>query len=182
MAPLARAGACAGLAILAACGRPSGEQAAAPPARKAGLWEQSLTRDGQPGRLGVLRVCLDAATDSKFAVFGRHFAKGACQRSVTRTADGIYHFSSTCADADGATVKVMGTAAGDFATGYKVRSEVNVSGAALGSLNGMHEVDMTGRYLGPCPPDMRPGDVNLGSGLKVNIDRLPQIARAVGGG
>jgi hypothetical protein len=29
---------------------------------------------------------------------------------------------------------------------------------------------------------MRPGDVSLGSGLKVNMDRLPQIAAALSGG
>jgi hypothetical protein len=49
-------------------------------------------------------------------------------------------------------------------------------------MNGMHVIDIAGRYEGACPATMRPGDVNLGSGLKVNMDRLPQIASAVTGG
>ena len=183
MALIARAGAFLGLAALAGCGRPAGAPAAAvPPARKAGLWEQSLTRDGKPGRLGALKICLDATTDSKIGVFGRHFAKGDCQRSVARDAAGVYHFSSICTLENGGVARVMGTASGDFGSGYTVRSEINVSGAPLESMNGMHEIDIAAHYRGPCPENMRPGDVNLGSGLKVNMDRLPEIAKSLGGG
>jgi hypothetical protein len=141
-----------------------------------------LTRDGKPGRLGGLRLCLDAAADRKLAVFGRHFAKGECQRSVSRDADGAYHFNSTCRLDDGAVVDSRGVATGDFQTGYDVRSEIDVTGAAIDPMNGAHRIEISGRYKGPCPSSMRPGDVSLGSGLKVNMDRLPQIAAALSGG
>jgi hypothetical protein len=168
---------------LAGCGRVDGNGAAtAAPVRKAGLWEQVLTRDGKPGRLGVLTLCVDPATDHKLGVFGRHFGKGDCDREVTRDAAGVYHFASTCTLPNGAVVKSMGTASGDFGAGYKVHSEVNITGAPLAPMNGMHVIDITGRYQGACPATMRPGDVSLGSGMKVNMDRLPQIASAVTGG
>ncbi|HLZ84051.1 MAG TPA: DUF3617 family protein [Caulobacteraceae bacterium] len=171
------------LAALTGCGRIDGDgSSAAAPSRKAGLWEQVLTRDGKPGRMGVLTLCVDAATDHEMGIFGRHVGKGDCERSVTRDAEGVYHFASTCTLSNGTLVKSMGTASGDFASGYKVHSEVNISGAPIEPMNGMHAIDITGRYEGACPAAMKPGDVSLGSGLKVNMDRLPQIASAVTGG
>jgi len=176
-----RAGALTLLA-LTSCGRPAVESApAAPPARRAGLWEQTLTRDGKAGRLGVLTLCFDAATDRKLSVFGRHFGAGDCQRSVTSDPAGVYHFASTCSLGAGMVVKSTGTASGDFGASYKVHSEVSVAGAPFEPANGMHVIDISGRYKGPCPAGMRPGDASLGSGLKVNIDRLPQIAAAMAG-
>jgi hypothetical protein len=171
------------LAALAGCGKVDGDgSTAATPSRKAGLWEQVLTRDGKPGRLGVLTMCVDAATDHELGIFGRHVGKGDCDRTVTRDPTGVYHFVSNCTLSNGTLVKSMGTASGDFASGYKVHSEVNISGAPIAPMNGMHVIDIAGRYEGTCPATMRPGDVSLGSGLKVNMDRLPQIASAVGGG
>jgi hypothetical protein len=173
----------AALTALTGCDKfdTAGSSATAP-ARKAGLWEQVLTRDGKPGRLGVLTLCVDAATDHEMGVFGRHVGKGDCEKTVTRDASGVYHFASTCTLSNGTLVKSMGTAVGDFGSGYKVHSEVNVSGAPIAPLNGMHVIDITGRYEGACPAAMKPGDVSLGSGLKVNMDRLPQILSDVSGG
>jgi hypothetical protein len=171
------------LAALTGCGKfEGGGSSAAAPSRRAGLWEQVLTRDGKPGRLGVLSLCVDAATDHELGVFGRHVGKGDCDRAVTRDATGAYHFASTCTLSNGTLVKSMGTASGDFASGYKVHSEVNISGAPIAPMNGIHVIDISGRYQGACPATMRPGDVSLGSGVKVNMDRLPQIASAVTGG
>jgi hypothetical protein len=152
------------------------------PSRKAGLWEQSLTRDGKPGRLGGLKVCLDAATDRKLSVFGRHFDQGDCRRQVTRDATGVYRFNSTCNLEDGAVLKAMGAATGDFASSYTVHSEVNVSGSPIETMNGMHEIKISAHYKGPCPAGMRPGDVSLGSGMKANLDHLPHIAGVLSGG
>jgi hypothetical protein len=172
-----------GLTALGGCDKIDAVRGAAvAPARKAGLWEQVLTRDGKPGRLGVLSLCVDAATDHQLGVFGRHVGKGDCERTVARDSDGVYHFASSCTLSNGTLVRTMGTAAGDFGAGYRVHSEVNVSGAPIEPMNGMHVVDITGRYQGPCPTTMRPGDVSLGSGLKVNMDRLPQIVSEVSGG
>jgi len=184
MAMMARAWSLACLAALSSCGKPASPAGStAVPARKPGLWEQSLIRDGRPGRLGGLKVCLDAAADAKLGVFGRRFAKGDCRRSVTRDATGAYHFSSRCSMSDGAVVSTRGIATGDFQSGYDVHSNIEISGATIGVMNGEHDVTLTGRYRGPCPAGMKPGDVNLGSGLKITIDQLSRLgALAPGGG
>jgi len=170
------------LTALGGCGKIDGAgPAASAPSRKAGLWEQVLTRDGKPGRLGVLTMCVDAATDHELGVFGRHVGKGDCERTVTRDAAGVYHFTSACTLSNGTLVKTMGSASGDFGSGYRVHSEVNISGSPLAPMDGMHVIDIAGRYVGACPATMKPGDVSLGSGLKVNMDRLPQIVSDVAG-
>jgi hypothetical protein len=174
-----RAGAVVILATLAGCDKPA--ESAAVPKRAPGLWEQVLTRDGKPGRLGGLKMCLDADADARMGVFGRHFAKGDCKHSITRDAQGAYRFSSTCRMEDGAVVISRGVATGDFKTAYRVRSDIDVTGAPFPPMNGPHEIEVSGHYVGPCPVGMRPGDVNLGSGLRVNLDRLPRIAGALAG-
>jgi hypothetical protein len=176
---IARAGALATLASLAGCGRPAGEPASTgTPTRKSGLWEQVLTRDGKPGKLGGLKICLDAASDLKLGVFGRHFAKGECQKSISRDATGAYHFSSSCTLKGGELVSTRGTATGDFTSRYDVQSDISVSGSPVEPMNGMHSIHIIGHYRGPCPAGMRPGDINLGSGMKINIDQLPAFLGA----
>ncbi len=179
---IARIGALATLASLAGCGRPAREPASTGmPTRKPGLWEQVLTRDGKPGKLGGLKICLDAASDLKVGVFGRHFAKGTCQKSVNRDATGAYHFNSSCTLKGGELVSTRGAAAGDFTSRYDVQSDISVSGSPIETMNGTHAIHITGRYRGPCPSGMRPGDINLGSGMKINIDQLPTFLGAGGG-
>jgi hypothetical protein len=180
MATFAAASVLTGMATLAGCGKPAGGPSTTTfPARKAGLWEQSMTRDGKPGRLGALNVCLDAAADARLGLFGRHFGKPGCPREVSRDGAGVYHFHSTCTLDNGAVVNSRGDASGDFNTDYQVYSEISVSGAPYEPMNGVHTVTITGRYKGACPADMRPGEVSLGSGLRVSMDRLAEIAAAL---
>ena len=177
---MARAGACVGLAILGGCAKPAtGGAETSIPTRQAGLWEQVLTRDGKPGRLGKLQICVDPATDARFSAFGQRINSAECQKHFTREG-GVYRFTASCTRENGGIVKIVGVATGDFTQSYRVLSEIDVTGASLEPVNGTHVLEITGRYLGSCPHDMRPGDVSLGGGLKVNIDRLPQIARGMG--
>ncbi len=179
---LARVAALATLASLAGCGRPARDPASTGmPTRRPGLWEQVLTRDGKPGKLGDLKICLDAASDLKLGVFGHHFAKGECQKSVSRDAIGAYHFRSSCTLTGGELVSTRGSATGDFTSRYDVQSDISISGSPIEPMNGMHAIHITGRYRGPCPAGMRPGDISLGSGMKINIDQLPAFLGAGGG-
>jgi hypothetical protein len=182
--PIATATLVAALASVGGCGKPTDHSATAttaPPARKAGLWAQTMTRDGKPGKLGVLKVCLDPATDARLSVFGRHFGQANCPHALSRDDKGAYHFQSTCTLKSGGVLTSRGVATGDFGSGYEVHSEVTVRDAPLEAMNGLHSVTITGRYRGPCPADMRPGDIDLGSGIRVSVDRLAQIAGAIEG-
>jgi len=183
LAVLLRVGLLTAVTLISACDRlkPKTEAASAP-VRKAGFWRESLMRDGKPGRLGGLTVCVDTQTESQFSALGRHFNTGACKRTINRESPTVIRFTAVCARGDGATVTTQGMAQGDFNAAYTVRSDVNVQGAPIDALNGDHELVMTGQYLGACPAGVKPGDVVLGSGVKVNIARLPQIIQGLSGG
>jgi hypothetical protein len=143
------------------------------PDRKAGLWEQTMSRDGKPamGPMGgKMSVCLDAATSQKMSVFGRQFGRGMCEQpSVSRGLDGTYTFASSCDSPGGGKIVSKGTASGDFNSHYEVHSQTDITGARMERMNGHHEMVMTGDWKGPCPPDMKAGDVVMGNGFKVNV-------------
>ncbi|MEP6967276.1 MAG: DUF3617 family protein [Pseudomonadota bacterium] len=187
----------AGCAVaLAACGKPGETKsgggpsaaAAAPtpiatvPARKSGLWEQTMTRDGKPGRMGKLRMCLDPATDAKMSLFGQSMGKSLCKsQSLSRGLDGSYSFRSTCDMGDGGSATSSGTLTGDFATRYKVHSESDITGARYAPMNGHHVTEIEAVWAGPCPAGMVAGDMEMGPGIKLNINKLSDAAAAMGG-
>ena len=44
-------------------------------------------------------------------------------------------------------------------------------GAAPG--RGEMKIIQDGKWVGPCPADMTPGDVSMGNGMKMNIKQMP---------
>jgi hypothetical protein len=148
------------------------------PARRSGLWEQTVQRDGKGSRRHGIQICLDHSTDDRLWMFGTTGVSDNCRRRVSRDDSGAYHFVSTCHVGDQATVTATGVATGDFISRYEVRSVLTVSGAPMPELDGRHEVELVARYRGACPSGMAPGQINLGRGLKVDARRLPQLAFA----
>jgi hypothetical protein len=158
------------------------------PHRRAGLWEQTITKDGQKVGFGGMRMCLDEAALDKAAGaantgLGKQAQSDCSQHSASRGLDGVYRFSSTCAFPEGGTSVTTGQASGDFSTSYQVKIDTTISGSKYAAANGHHASEVDGHWLGPCPAGMAPGDVQLANGLKFNGHRLPGMARgAVPGG
>ncbi len=150
----------------------TGSSVSAFPARRAGLWTQTVVRDGKPlGPVGKMRVCLGAATDARLGIFGHETGESCHSTSLTRDG-GVLRFASSCNLGKAGVVNNQGTVSGDLASDYTVHSQTEVTGALLPTMNGRHVFDMTARYLGPCPGGMAPGDAVLNGGVKVNINRL----------
>jgi hypothetical protein len=42
----------------------------------------------------------------------------------------------------------------------------------MAQANGTHDMEMTGTWEGPCPADMKPGDMLLPGGVKVNLNSM----------
>jgi hypothetical protein len=155
------------------------------PHRRAGLWEQTMSEDGKPLGMGAMQMCVDAAVEAKASVFS-HQAQSKetdhCSATqASRGLDGSYRFSSTCSMPGGATMSTKGTASGDFSTGYQVHTETDTSGATFAALNGHRVMDVTGKWLGPCPAGMVGGDLQLANGIRVNGRRLAGAAAALAG-
>jgi hypothetical protein len=151
-----------------------------PPARRPGLWEQTMVRDGKAAPMGPIRLCLDPSTDAKVSVFGRLAARSLCQRqAMSRGLDGTYRFTSSCQMGKAGTVATTGTASGDFSSHYIVRTESDVSGSSFPPLNGHHVSEMDSRWVGPCPVGMAPGEI-VANGFRMNLNTMGAGAAVIG--
>jgi len=159
---------------------------ASAPQRRAGLWSQTFNRDGKAAPMGAMKICVDAATEAKASVFSHDAdAKGldkCSQKSMSRSPDGGYAFSSTCPLPGGGTMVTHGQASGDFANGYRVHVESDVTNAAYGPMNGHHVTEMQGQWLGPCPAGMSGGDMELANGMRISGGKLAGAAAALARG
>ncbi|MGI8839791.1 MAG: DUF3617 domain-containing protein [Caulobacteraceae bacterium] len=177
---------------LAGCGRAgvgaptsgAGRAAVQPPARKAGLWEQSMTRDGAAlAIVGRVRVCVDAASEARLSLFGGRMGRSACpRRAVVRRPGGGYAFASTCDMGEAGVTTTSGTLSGDLAARYRIHAHSDTAGSSVPAMNGGHVTDIDATWLGPCPAGMNPGDMILANGMKINAGKLAGLAQAVGGG
>ena len=157
--------------------------AGALPRPRAGLWRQTMSRDAR-ATLGVntMQICLDAGTDGRASWLGEHAADNLCKSAIGRNSGGAYEVSSSCRLGKGGVIASKVTAQGDFNAAFSVHVDSEVSGAAYGPMNGHHTTDIQSQYLGPCPIGMKPGDVVLANGFKINMDKLRQAKAALAGG
>jgi hypothetical protein len=159
----------------------------ATPQRRAGLWEQSFSRDSHEISIGSMRLCVDPTSEARASVFSRgavmqRMPESHCTASTTsRGVGGSYSFSSTCPMIGGGTIITKGVTSGDFSTTYHVHIESDVRGAAYAAMNGHHATDIDGKWLGPCPAGMTPGDMEFGH-MRVSGGKLAGAAAALTGG
>jgi len=162
-------------ALLAACDKPSdkpaGAEAAKPavaanpvsltaPKRKAGLWEQQMTTQGMQQ---TASLCVDPASEGEMAAFGQQMAKEikCTQQAFNRRLDGALEFQSTCPMGDSGTVSSKGVVTGDFNSSYKMEMTSTTTGARVEHMNGARQMTLVATWKGPCPADMKPGDIRI---------------------
>lgn len=161
---------------LAACNRadeePAPRKVYETPDRKAGLWKQTTTAAGM-GDVPTVHLCLDAATDKKMAWWGQQGMRANCpQNEVTRNADGSWSFQSVCESPGGTKTTTKGQVSGDFQARYHVEAQNTTVGAPRPEMNGSRAVTMDAEWVGECPANMRPGDLQLPDGSLVNMVEL----------
>lgn len=146
--------------------------------RRAGLWRQTVFRDGRPTPFGAMKLCVDNVTDSKMTMIGHAVIGSRCTRAVIKQLDGSIRFHSVCSFGRAGVIDSNGAAWSDFSSAYHLHANSFVRGSVYQPLNGPHATDISANYVGPCPSDMTPGDIILGPGIKVNLDRLPLAGAA----
>lgn len=182
---------------LAACNKPVGEKAAsaegaakpataaapaagpAPmPSRKPGLWKQTVSTAGMTQ---TSTICLDKAVESKLAVWGAGASKDMCKQTAMAPIAGGWTFTSACDMGTGGKTTTQGKVTGDFDTSYKVEASSVTEGAGAPQMNGEHKMLMEATWQGPCPADMKPGDMALPNGMKINMlaatEGMPMMKR-----
>lgn len=95
------------------------------PARKPGLWKQSMVASG---RAVETSLCIDAATDKKLSAFGQQMGSSCSSMNVAPAAGG-WTFDSVCATPGGGQTVTKGVARGDFSSRYTVKATSATTGA-----------------------------------------------------
>lgn len=156
--------ACLGLLIAVATPGFAGDE----PHRRAGLWRQQSTLDDGSYPIPVSEMCIDAATEPRLTLVGAQMDRAQCSRyTLEKVADGDWSFRSVCRLGEGdASAATTGTAKGDFATTYSVDATGITTGTSTPGMNGAHRIVIEARYLGPCPNDMKGGDVRTNGKIR----------------
>jgi hypothetical protein len=139
-----------------------------PPPRKAGLWEQKVSMAEMQQST---KMCLDEATDKQMAWWGSQAAKSTCsEQKISGHLGGGWDFHSVCKSPAGGTTTSDGTASGDFNSHYKVDVTSTTTGGPMPQANGVHKISIEATWQGPCPADMKPGDMEMPGGMKINMN------------
>jgi hypothetical protein len=156
---------CLGSALLAVLPTPDA-RADDLPLRKPGLWEMKIVKTGSVLPEMTMQHCTDETTDKQMSTAFSPVAKEACsKRDIAKTATG-YVSDSVCS-VGGATMTSHADVTGDFNSAYTVKSTAHSDKGP----GGVHDVTSTieAKWLGPCKPDQKPGDIVMPGGFKMNI-------------
>jgi len=160
---------------------PAATALAAPPIRKAGLWEQTVDTGSAKH---TMSMCVDDASEAKVKWWSTERGSGSAdcsEQRVTPTAGG-WSFHSVCQRGAGGTVTSDGTATGEFGTHITVNVTAVTTGASMPQANGTHKVSMESTWKGPCPAGMKGGDIDMGNGMRVSTaGGAPQVVTGPAG-
>lgn len=148
--------------------------AADAPKRKSGLWEVKTQMTGMPGQ-GPMQMCIDQASDNVMSDRSAPRAKADCPVMEVRPGAGRITVHSVCRH-DGTTATTDAEITGDFDKSYRSDMVTRFNPPQ----NGMKEMKMTqeARWLGPCKPGQKPGDIIMPGVGKLNMQDMmndPQV-------
>jgi uncharacterized protein DUF3617 len=137
------------------------------PARKAGLWEITISSAGSQGAPNSARICIDEATESALMSLGGAASKKLCSKldihfdGAEGTIDSVCKFGTSTQTSHSTVVFTADTA-------YHVETEAHYDPPLFGKTEGSMSDDA--KWTGPCPADMTPGDMVTSAGIRMHID------------
>jgi hypothetical protein len=145
--------------------------AADAPKRKSGLWEINTQMAGVPSR-GPMQMCVDQANDN--VMQERAKEKTNCPVMDVNRGVGKVTIHSVCKH-DATTMTSDAVITGDFDSSYKSDMVMRFEPAQ----NGQREMKMTqeARWLGPCKPGQKPGDIIMPGMPTVNMQEMMKDPR-----
>ena len=152
---------CLPLAVLVA----ANVQADELPDRKAGLWELKMFVPGTPETTS--RQCIDAAFEKEMkGMFASLGGEKVCSKLDTKKTSTGYVVDAVCESYD-ITTTSRTEFIGDFNSAYVMKQTWSVQ--AKGGGKGKAKTMMVqAKWLGACPADWKPGDVEMPGGHRVN--------------
>ena len=141
--------------------------AADAPKRKSGLWEISMRSEGAP-HMGPMQQCIDQNTDNLMQQKAKE-QKQECSVMDVKQSGTKVSIHSVC-KMEGTTATTDGVFEGSFDSSYKGTMKTRFNPP----MHGMSESSMTmeARWLGPCKPGQKPGDMIMPNMGKININEM----------
>lgn len=140
------------------------------PARKAGLWQMTMSIEGHNLPQQTMKQCIDAATDKLMSSMGGGMSKDACSKQNVQRVGNTIVIDSVCKIGPHTSTS-HAVVSGDFNSAYTVRIESKREGPAMPGtpVGGAMKMTIAAKWLGPCAADQKPGDMIMGNGMKMNI-------------
>jgi len=136
-----------------------------PPKRTLGQWEHKITAYNETRSM---KICLDADAEERLSWWSQN-PQECSQHEVTKQTDGSWTFYSVCRTGRGGETTSSGAATGDFSKDFTVISTTSTQGATNPRNNGVLDMKIEAKYLGPCPGGQRGGDVVSPNGKIINL-------------
>jgi hypothetical protein len=134
------------------------------PPRKPGLWEVSVHNSAIPDV--TTKMCIDADTDQLFHKFSDDIRTHHCDKHDTKFSGDTVETDTSCV-VRGTTVTTDSVTKFTGDTAYHVDIKMHFDPPKLGQSDMSTSQDA--KWLSDCPADMKPGDLLLPHGLKINI-------------
>jgi hypothetical protein len=160
------------------------------PARKPGLWQMTMKFEkvGFPAPPQIVQQCIDAATDKEMNAYGSTMSTEMCSKQDTQKIGEKIIVDQIC------QIGAMSTTghteySGSFDSAYTIDITSMITGGPAPA-NGKSNTIIEAKWMGPCKPDQKPGDIitpvgnPAGDTIKINIrdimKGLPDMMKAIG--
>lgn len=152
---------------LTAASLAGGALAADTPKRKSGLWEINTQMDGMPS-MGAMQQCIDQKTDDLMQQRAKK-EKPDCSVMDVKPQGSKVTMHSVC-KFEGTTATTDAVFIGAFDSAYKGDMKTRYNPP----MHGVSESKMTmeAKWLGPCKPGQKPGDVIMPSMKGMNMNEM----------
>lgn len=142
--------------------------------RKAGLWEIHTSVPGMPDGGMRMQQCADGKTDDIMQQGMAGAADMKCSRQDIKREGGRMIVDSVCRmGTTTATTRAVFT--GSFDSNYRAEIKSTYEPPVMGMKEGT--VVLQAKWLGPCKPGQKPGDMVLPNGMIVNPGSMPGAPR-----
>ena len=116
-----------------------------------------------------MKMCIDSGTDAEMYKMGMNAARGMCDKpSINRSGNTVTIDSACRMGETRTTTHAVTKFTGD--TAYRTEADTRMDPPVAG--RGESKVTQDGKWIGPCPADMTPGDMTMGNGMKMNIKQM----------
>ena len=156
-----------GITVLAAFALMSSANADPYPHRKPGLWQVTISSPNSKTAPKSAQICIDATTEAALMSTGTTGSKKMCTKSeihfegASGTTDTVCQFGNSTQTAH-SKISFMGDSA------YRIETQAHYDPPLFGKTDQTMTTD--GKWTGPCPDTMKPGDIITANGMKMHFD------------